>query len=408
MSVLKELNWLCKATATADDKALQRVVQTLDQVKDRGQADKILELARQRLRALRPPRPLGFTRLLFVPLDGAIVPSARWRRGEPQVPRSALAALSAAVHAGLGPEAAGLLKSTEGRTTADHVVVTDVGGRLWPAAANALPASPPPGWEDTGLAAADYGTLAELCRPVWANGPAIWGAMAAAGAGPPEELVRAALLPLVQEGPKAIAAGLASLSLRAQNPGQLATFASRLHGSARIAAQQVLDTLLDEPLPPMDSMDVHSLAREAQALLHRYEDLENCPLMGTDRQRRLAAVRRHADEACRDRFLNAMEVQVIGPAAILAQSEKVSDEDAATLEAGARQLRLLESIGRRLGSPGSYDRALAALGEALTGLAGRCGQAEGLTPMDLARTMEILCGAEAAGTLLQLAQPTRH
>src|SRR5918993_3946884 len=87
--------WLGQAVTRADDVALGRVVALLDGLKDRGEADELLARARHRLQGLRPPRPLAFTRLLFVPLDGVIVPPSKWRRGEGQVPRSALPALAA-------------------------------------------------------------------------------------------------------------------------------------------------------------------------------------------------------------------------------------------------------------------------------------------------------------------------
>jgi hypothetical protein len=56
----REVAWLGKAVGAADDAALQRAVTFLDGLRNRGDADAVLEQARKRLRVLRPARPLGF------------------------------------------------------------------------------------------------------------------------------------------------------------------------------------------------------------------------------------------------------------------------------------------------------------------------------------------------------------
>ena len=93
---LRELRQLGQAAAVADDAAVARLVAMLDRLPDRGEADRVLDPVRPRLRALGLKRPLGLPRLLFLPLDGAILPPSRWSRGAPAVPRSALPMLAAA------------------------------------------------------------------------------------------------------------------------------------------------------------------------------------------------------------------------------------------------------------------------------------------------------------------------
>ena len=92
----------------ADDAALARLVAMLDHLPNRGDADHVLDGVRPRLQALKLPRPLGLPRLLFLPLDGAIVPAAKWQRGSPTVPRNAIPALAAAAQAALGAEGAAI------------------------------------------------------------------------------------------------------------------------------------------------------------------------------------------------------------------------------------------------------------------------------------------------------------
>jgi hypothetical protein len=401
-SLTREVNWLGKATAQADDQALARVVQMLDGLKDRGAADQVLAQARQRLRALRPARPLGFMRVLFLPLDGAIIASTRWRRGEPLVPRSALAPLAQQVQLRLGPQAEHLANICAGHTTADLAEVTRLGAALWPVAAQSLPAAVPPAWEETGLSGADYAGIAALCRPLWQQGELIWAAMAAGPEGPPEALARAALEAVVPTGPLPLAAALAALVGRAASPGQVAMLAAQLDPQCRGAAQEALDRLLDTTPPQLDLLDLAGATAAAAALVVRLDDLEGCSLIHGERQRRLAGLRRAADEACRERFLAGVEAQLMLPAGQMMAAATVSDAAVQALENGARQLRGLEQVGRRLGAGSAYDKALATMMEALGRLAPMAGAGAGdLRRMDLARTVEILCGPDAAMRMLE-------
>ncbi len=399
---LRELNWLTKAAAAAEDSALQRVVTMLDGLKNRGDADKVLDMARKRLRALRPPRPLGFPRVLFMPMDGAIVPSARWRRGDASLPRSVLQPMANAVFAAM-PEAesAALSQACEGRTTADGEVICDIGAKLWPSAARLLPAQPPADWEGTtGLVAADYAAVAALARPLWQEGAAIWAAADAGPSGPPEEVVRTALAGLLPHGHAPVAMALATILARASQPGQVALGAARLDPQARAVAQAALDAMVDEGVPQLDMLDLRNATEAVALLARRLDDLENCSLMAGDRQRRVAALRSAADEACRSRFVAAAEQQVLAPVTKLATASKVEDAEVASMEAQARGLRALEIAGRRIGSPGAYDRALRNMAEALAVIATRVDQPEGLQRMDVVRLVEIVAGPEAAEAVM--------
>jgi hypothetical protein len=397
----RELRRLGQAAAAADDTAIARLVALLDRLPERGVADQVLDPVRPRLRALGLARPLGLPRLLFLPLDGAIVPAARWARGVAAVPRSALVTLAAVVQAALGEEGRAIAEACAGHDTADAAVIAALGGRLWPRAAETLPEAVPQGWERTGLAAADYPGIAALCRPIWRAGPAIWSALAVAEAGPPEELARAALREVAPAGPGPLSAVLATLLQRAGAPGAVAQIAAGLGPAARPVAAQALEAMLDEPPPPFATLDPQSAAELALATARRLKDLEGCALLSGEKQRRLQAWRNAADQACRAGFLVAAERQVVDPAAKLAEAPVVADAEVAAMEEGARRLRALEGAGRRLGSAPAYDRALRDLIASLTGLASKACHPEGLQRVDLARSVEILAGPEAAAALLR-------
>ncbi|TCZ64402.1 hypothetical protein [Roseicella aquatilis] len=397
---LRELRELGQAAAAADDAALARVVAVLDRVPERGEADRVLDPVRPRLRTLRVPRPLGLPRLLFLPLDGVILPPARWTRGAAAVPRSALMVLAGAVQAALGAEGAAIAAACPRHTIQDDAAIAALGGRLWEPAARLLPEAPPPGWPGIGLNAGDYAGIAALCRPVWRAGPAIWAALSAAAEGPPEALARPALTAAAAGGAGPLTATLATLLLRATAPGLLAQLAAGLEPAARPVALAALDSILAAPPPPFAALDVRAAAEAARLTARRLEDLENCSLLTGEWQRRIQACRRVADEACRAAFLAATEQELVAPAQRLAAAPAVGDTEVAAMEEGARRLRVLEGAGRRLGNTQAYDRALRDLTASLRALGAQATNPEGLRPMDLARSLEILAGPEAAATLL--------
>ncbi|WP_431271325.1 hypothetical protein [Dankookia sp. P2] len=301
----------------------------------------------------------------------------------------------------LGAEGRAIAAACAPLSTNDLGAIAALGARLWPAAAEALPQAAPPGWAATGLAPADYAPVAALCRPVWRAGPAIWAALASAVAGPPPELARAALAAVAPAGPGPLSATLATLLQRASEPGALAQLAAGLDPAARAVAVQALDQMLAAPPPPFATLDPQTAAEMALLTAHRLENLENCALLGGDRQRQVQACRRAADEACRAGFLAAAERQLVAPALRLAEASAVTDAEVEGMEEGARRLRALEGAGRKLGGAAAYDRALRDLTASLGALGSRARHPHGLRPVDLARSVEILAGPEAAAALLK-------
>src|SRR5689334_24255463 len=85
-----EIREVARGLASARDEQIMQVVAMVDAMPNRGPADQLIAPLRPRLARLRPPRPLRFARLLFLPLDPLIVPAARWRAEQPTIPRTVI------------------------------------------------------------------------------------------------------------------------------------------------------------------------------------------------------------------------------------------------------------------------------------------------------------------------------
>lgn len=391
-----EARRLRHAVAAAPDALLAKVVAVFDGLADRREADALLDAARPRLRRLRPPRPITFARLLFLPLDGVIVEARAWRRQDGVLPRSALPPLAAAIRAAIGAEAAAVDAATAGRSFADHAAIDAGGRRLWRAAARAAPGLPePPGWAGAGLGAEDFGQAIALAGGMWRVADPLWAALAAAAAGPPEDLARAALLAAAAEGPRTLAAALATLLLKAARPGAVAAIAAALPGAPPALADRALDDWLAACRPEIPAADPRAAARLAEAFLEAMDDLEDSALgRRAERRRHIAALRRQAAEACRDAFAEIAAGALLDP--LEAARGAADDATVQAMEATARDLRRLERAGRALGAAAAFDATLRRVTDRLAALRA----APGANPADAARLVEILAGAEAALRLL--------
>lgn len=396
---LRDLRALAATVACAEDAALLRLVGMLDALPARGEADRVLDPIRPRLRTLRPLRPLRFARLLFLPLDGAIVPPARWRRGTHEIPRSAIAPVATAVEAALGPLAAAIRQEAAGASTDDGALIAALGARLWPDAAAALPEAPPPGWDGTGLTHQDFVAIQGLIQPLLAAGPALHAALRAAPGGPPAALLRTALAGPAGAGPLPLAAALATLLRRAAAPGGVLLAATEFGPVGRAVAGRMVDVALDR-LPDLGSARLAEVAGMAARLFQGAADLTQCGLLDPERGRRLVGLQHAAEEACRRRIAEAAGERVTGKLTRLRGAAVVEEETIAAIEADARSIRALAQVGRGAGDPAAYDRLLRSIAEEVARLATGPRHPEGLSVVDLARVVEILDGPDAAEALL--------
>lgn len=395
-----ETRQLVHVLAAASDMALTQVVEILDRLPDRLEADRLLDAARPRLRQLRPLRPLKFARLLFLPLDGAITDSTKWQRGDARLPRSCLPALAEALRAAMGPAVQEIDAICAGKNFADIGAVDQAGRLAWAAAAHHAPGLKPNArWSSTGLRPEDFSALLQLATGVWRHAGPIWSTLQLSGWGPPQEAVRAALAPIAQEDPVAFSMALATLMQKATSPGMVALAAANLSPSAAIMADAAVDHWLGNARGSLPTEDLPQAATMAESFGRSLQDLENAPpTRNPNRAERLVGLRQEAEESCRVVYEQGLETEIMRALPLLQHA--ATPEQIMALEAQARALRRIELIGRRYGIAHGYDGAAKRIEKAIE-TTRRNLSPGGMTALDLARLAEILLGGEAALELLR-------
>jgi len=402
----REIRELSRRLAEAPDADVARAVAVVDQLPQRGGADQLIEPVRARLARLRLPRPLRFTRLLFLPLEPLIVPPPRWQPHLPNIPRSALSPLAATVRAGLGTDAAtvdAMIQASFSHHTEDVIRAGDL---LWPRAAALLSAAPPPvGWAETGLNMATYKTLARRVGAVLTQAPLLRELVDEIDAGiasPRLGPIQAMLADVGASCPDALTMLVTLLLARLpQLAGLLVKIAPELSQQAEAALRQAGQDATEALLAGLETgggMEIavsHSeLADAAQevrrtvTLLRQLEERTDVPQM----RARVQAIRQRLDGGCRQRFTHAMASEFLP---LLQPPSGASDGTAVkALEVTARHLRELESEARVIGGGDAYDAQLRDAAAAV-----RAGGATMSLPAR-ARLVEILAGTEAALALL--------
>lgn len=371
--------------AQAGDTQIARVVAMVDALPQRGQADALIAPLRPRLAQIRPARPLGFTRLLFTPLNPVIVPTAEWQRSGVGVPRPALAFLGEAVRATLAPD-------TDPR--ADAAALAESGPTIWPAAAAILDGLPmPDGWPGlTGLTTSDYPAITRVAASVLHEAVVIERLVNTQR--PVEDsAVRETLSRSKARGVAALDTVVAVLLARLPSLARIVTLATEAAGADR-ATGQAIDRLAASLSGQAAAGDLQQAAMEAArtaALLAALEDGAS-----PERRSQLQRIRRDADMLCRRSFNQAVtQTLALTAAAMTAASD---DEAVAGMEACARDLRRLEAAGRKLGSGEHYDALLTGAATAICDNPGSLGLA------DQVRLVEILAGPDEAMALLSAAR----
>jgi len=124
-----------------DEKLLQSVA-LIDRLPRRGAIDDLPAPLRPRLSRLQPPRPLTLKRLLAIPLEELLVPSASWRPGSLSLSREPLGTVQEIILGELDPNLrVSVERQVEACSMDDKAVIMAVGRKLWPAAAEALAGS---------------------------------------------------------------------------------------------------------------------------------------------------------------------------------------------------------------------------------------------------------------------------
>jgi len=392
---LSETRHLIHALAAASDMALGQVIEILDRLPDRSEADRLLDAARPRLRQIRPSRGLQFTRLLFLPLDGAISDNRDWQKGDARLPRSALPAIAEALRLAMGAEAEQLEASFTGKSFHDIAAVDRAGRILWGAAARLAPElRPGPRWERTGLRGDQFAPLVQLAAHIWRHAIPLWTAIQLAGWGPPDDAVRAALSPMAGENSPAFGMALATLMQKATCPGQVAKEAARLSDKAGIIADAAVDDWLERARVHLPGEDLITAAAFAESFGRAFQDLENAPATRSPRRgTRLVQLRQEAEVTCRLAYEEGLETHILRQLPALCAA--ATPELILAMEGQARAMRRIENIGRRYGPDQGYDGAGRRIAAALES-ARQALEPGGITRLDLARLAEILLGPEAA------------
>jgi hypothetical protein len=385
--------------AGAGDSQVAQIVALVDAMPQRGAADGLVAPLRPRLARLRPPRPIGFARLLFTPLDPLVVAAADWRRGTSCIPRTALTPIAQALRAILATEAAQI--DSEGRRGAmTPKRLAELGNKLWPRAAAALESMPlPSGWlEATGLPDSDYRPLASAITAVLGVGGEIQ-TLTLQSEPPTEDAMRNILGRTAPRGEAALSCVVAILLTRLSGYGRIVALATEASGSNPSAAvdqavQQTVDLLQDV----LDA-DITSGATMAQAMhdaarvLTLLEELKASAVTRPDRARRLERLRRTADLLCFSRFEAALQNELMGR--LMTLPVEPADPLIEALEATARGLLQLAAKGRALGGGDHYDVLLRGCFVPLQR------PIKGLNLAERVRIVEILLGPTKALSLIR-------
>jgi len=399
------LRTLSRGVAEASEPQIRRIVATVDTMAARGAADDLIAPLRHRLAGLRPARPLRFARLLFFPLDPVIVRAARWRPNHCTVPRTAIAPMARLVEQALGTKVSAIKSAIHNLKAESGDLVTALGASLWPEAGAILPrAKVPAAWKDTGLGDQAYHSLARRIGAVLHGAPALDAICAETAQGklPPDSAAIKAMVGTVAGlAPDALPMLAALLMTRLPQAAHLLYEIDSGSAAAAIkaATQQAADLLLDQFQigEGADAAVAISPLAEAGATVGRIAALLN-ELNRDDatpeRRTQLRALRQKLDTDCKARFEAGLNTELL--AAMRTLPDQPEAADIKGLETMARNLRMLESEGRTLGSGAIYDRLLAQAADTVQAQPG----SSGMTPADRLRLVEILAGSEAAMALL--------
>jgi hypothetical protein len=403
----KELHKLVQSARVASDEQLLRLVALLDRLPVRGEADRLIEAARPRLRGRMPERPLNLTRLLFLPVEPLLTSPRDWRGEVGRVPRHAIIPLTDALRLHQPKLVPEVEQALAGRSATEVALCSALGERVWPAAAAAIAAQiasgPPPGWAATGLPASAHVGLAGTCAAIWRHATGLWQLRLAGPDGPPEAMVRPVFRALAAEGLEAAGLGLSVLLPYAARPSLLISTVNALDRALGPTADAALDRYLEGVVPPDGLADLATTGQALARFVALIEDLDD--KAGRNRPRRaevLHALRARAADVCTTRVAAEAEIGLWEPLQALLQAESVDDAAVEALEGRASALRAMADAGRRLRPSGSPDATMARVLARLGGIAmSRPRSGAGFLQADALRLLQILAGPGEAMRLLR-------
>jgi hypothetical protein len=378
--------------AGADDTRVLKVLHYVDTLADRGQADGLLAPLRDRLRRLRPARPLRFARLLFSPLDPVIVSPRDWRAGAPHLPRSAIAPITTMVRRALP----GVLPPFEAiindSSQPEAARVRAAGSMLWvPSATLLRTAEAPPEWREAGLPPAAFRSLAVGCARCLGtanefddlNDPGL----------PAADLDRALAAQMrASEADGPIAWGMLLSVMLQRFPASEAPHRAATAASANRALLQSAEAAYEAAWSWIERAANDTSVgdpAEAAADLRRQAALLEVLARDPKQRRRAQVLQTELRAACAHRIEGVAQERLVGPLQRITAEDAADEGVLAVLETDARALRQLDSEARRLGSGAGHEAQLRTAAAAVTARTD-------MAPMDRARLVEILLGPQAA------------
>ncbi len=410
----------------ASDPQLIRIMTYIDRLPTRRRVDDLVSHVRDRLAAVRPPRPLTLARVLALPFADLLAETALAAASPRLIPRNVMSGLH-----GLLPQALDARRRVDlearisDRTLNDHAIVHEVGAVLWPAMAHAL--------QGVLRAPASRSEGALLtCRPqlpmlveILNHGTAIAGYLDELPARPigpwlPVEYQAARnLLATARTVSDSLARScFMMLMRRSAAPEELFTLVSdpelslpdalrqRLLEEAGLTCVAEAETMTDH-MTGTAERSAAMAARAAQRLATLVTAMERAPPGSAVTGQRLSAIRTRACAAITQAFTHSLETELPHAATLLGGSRPARDEDVLAAEGLARSIRKIELAGARLGLGRRLDASLHdRISDCTRRVSGRLKNTAD-TPggplavvMDDLRFIEILFGADAAMKLL--------
>ena len=396
-----QIRGLAQEISGAPDTQVKRIVAKVDAMAVRGPADALIEPLRQRLRMLRPPRPLRFVRLMFDPLSPLIAPASPLLQGRYSIPRTALLPMAHMVRQRMGDDALEIEAEIAGRTNADIELIERLGHSLWPAAARILRQHTiPESWKTSGLREAMYRPLADTVATLMEKTVPldILCSETANGLLPPGPERIAALLGDIA-ATKPVDLSMLLVLLVARLPVTIASIVALQVGPVARTIETALDHAADRILLQLTEDEgtevliaagtLASAGATAARITTLLEQLE-VGLRKPQRREQLRALRRRLGDSCKARFTLGLQEELLTP---LQNLDSSSDPLAIlNLETAARGLRVLAIEARVVGGGATYDFLLRKATETVKDNATR----DRLTQVDEIRLVEILSGPDAA------------
>jgi hypothetical protein len=287
----------------------------------------------------------------------------------------------------------------------DRPAIAALGATLWPAAAEILEhLAVPADWTQvSGFVAADFKQLAQILAAVLREAPEI-ERLAALRTAADDKAIRGVLTRTEPAGGLVLSTMVSVLLCRVPMPARVLALASDITGPAgprSPVAEQAMDhTLasLEASMTEAGTGDATDAAVEAARVASLLTGLEEGGRSNLERRRRLDQIRRDADALCLRRFEKTVAFALAQAAEALTADD--ADDAFTQLEATARDLRRLETAGRRLGSSEQYDALVQSVAAQFRD------RKNGLGLSDRVRMVEILSGPDEALALLLSEQQT--